>query len=146
MIGVLAAILWALVTATLFTDRSLICENTGSRMSYREWFFGAKTNEEYEASALEVFLKREHPGKLRHRWNSYRGTGFGLLMTSHGHGRPGAILDPDKEMLDSYVHSLSDEQRLGLYRDFSMGDERVVEERVERIYHFFLKRSPSPVR
>ena len=121
-----------------YTDRAYICENTGSRKGYREWFFGAQTNRWYRASELELFFIDQHPKKLQHRWTSYGGTGSSLIpfMKSHGHGSPGLILSPTQEMFDSYVRSLSSEKRLELYHDLSSADDDAISSWVESIYEY----------
>ena len=128
--------LWAATMLITYTDRGYICENTGSRKGYREWFFGAKTNRWYHESELERFVETEYSEMLRHRWTSYRGTGRSLIpvWTSRCHGRPGPILQPTRDMLDSYVQSLSNEQRLELYQVFCSGDSESIQESVEMIF------------
>ncbi len=121
---------------TAYTDRAYICENTGSRHGCREWFFGIKTKVWYHESALERFLKSENPQILRHRWTSYNGTGYSLIpvMKSFGHGRPGLILTPSREMLDDYVLSLSREDRLELYHVFCSADDDLIKDHVQYIF------------
>ena len=60
------------------------------------------------------------------------------MMISCGHGSPGPILSIDQAMLDSYVESLSSEQRLELYQNFVSEDEAVIESRIERVIDFVL--------
>ena len=131
---------WAATMFIAYRDWGFICENTGSRMSYREWFFGARTSEQYHASALEVFLRKEYPEKVQHRWTSYRGTGRSLIpgVVLRGHGSPGPILDLGQEMFDAYVNSLSSKQRLDLYDELCRGDEDVIQERIVQIRRFSL--------
>ena len=137
--AVVAIFVAALIAATTFiayTDRSYICENTGSRKGCREWFFRTKTNEWYKKSELEEFLETKYPQRLRHRWTSYAGDGYSLIpgMISRGHGRPGPILMIDRVTLNEYVMELTDDQKLELYEVFSSADEDVVEAAVEAIY------------
>ena len=103
------------------TDRAYICENTGSKKGYREWFFGSHTNEWYRKSELERFMEVTHPNLLKHRWTSYLGDGRSLIpvMQSRSHGKLGPILSLNSESLDKHVSSLSDNQRLELYRTFA---------------------------
>ena len=105
VITLFGGVLWVATMRIAYTDRGYICENTGSRMGYREWFFGIKTNEWYYESELERFMEARHPAELQHRWTSYRGTGSSLIpvMKSYGHGRPGLIVTPTRERFDEYV-------------------------------------------
>ena len=117
------------------TDRSYICENTGSKKGHREWIFGAHTNNWYRKSELERFMEISHPNLLKHSWTSFAGDGRSLipLTISRGHGRPGPILSLDSELLDQHVSSLSDAQRLELYQIFSNGSKNDIRLKVESI-------------
>jgi hypothetical protein len=101
--GTILVALWASTMLIAVTDRAYICENTGSRKGYREWFFGAHTNLWYRKSELERFMEVAHPNLLKHRWTSYMGNGRSLIpfLVSRGHGRPGPILFLDSELLMS---------------------------------------------
>jgi len=137
VITLLGTALWAATMLIAYTDREYICENTGSRKGFREWFYGAKTNVWYQESELERFLKSDHPEMLRHRWTSYRGTGRSLIpfMKSYGHGQPGLILTPTRDMLDGYVQSLSSEQRIELYKIFCSANAESIQGRVDIIFN-----------
>ena len=132
----LGSMLWAATMLIAYTDRAYICEDTGSRKGFREWFYGAKTNVWYQESELECFLESDHPEMLRHRWTSYGGTGRSLIpfLTRRGHGRPGLILTPTRDMLDGYVQSLSSEQRIELYQIFCSDDVDSIREKVDIIF------------
>lgn len=129
----------ALVGSTLciaYTDREFICENTGSRHGYREWFFAARTREWTETSELDRFMQTYHKDRLQHRWTSYRGDGQSLLagVQSKGHGRPGSILMLSPGMLDSHVSGLTDSGKLALYELFASADEKIIRGEVEKIF------------
>lgn len=139
VIGILAAVLvGGLVCSTMFvayTDRGYICENTGSRKGCREWFFGAQTRSWSSKSELEKFMQAAHPDLMVHRWTSYMGTGHSLIpiMQSHGHGRPGPILFLPSPMFDEHVASLSEQERLELYRLFASADADAIKKRINVI-------------
>ena len=133
--GTIVVALWASTMLIAVTDRAYICENTGSRKGYREWFFGAHTNLWYRKSELERFMEVAHPILLKHRWTSYMGNGRSLIpfLVSRGHGRPGPILFLDSELLDEHVSSLSDIQRLELYQTFSNANKDSIRMKIDSI-------------
>ncbi len=133
--GVLLAVFWASAFLIAYTDRGFICENTGSRMGYREWPFGIRTNEWYRESQLEKFMKNSHPEVFEHRWTSYSGRGSSLIpgTVMNGHGRPGPILFLRLEMLDEWVKVSSDHERFTLYQAFSSGNKDMCRSGIDEI-------------
>lgn len=133
--GVLIAAFWASAFLIAYTDRGFICENTGSRMGYREWPFGIRTNEWYRESQLERFIKNSHPEVFEHRWTSYSGRGSSLIpgTVMNGHGRPGPILFLRPEMLDEWIKDSSDHERFTLYRAFSSGNKNVCQSGIDEM-------------
>ena len=125
-----------------YTDRAFICENTGSRYGYREWFFGVHTREWSKTSELDRFMQAKHSDQLSHRWNSYQGDGHSLLdtMLSRGHGRPGPILMLRPGMLDTHVASLTDQEKLALYQLFSSTNKTAIRDKVEMIFENSVER------
>lgn len=119
-----------------YTDREFICENTGSRQGYRDWFFGVRTREWRETSELDRFMRTNYSAQLQHRWTSYRGDGHSLLegVLSRGHGRLGPILMLRSGMLNTHVTRLTGSEKLALYRLFASGDENVIRGEVEKIH------------
>src|SRR6476620_1552899 len=93
----LAAVLVFAILASIFVvyqDRAFLCQNTGSRKGYREWFFGLQTGNWYSPSAVEALMKEKYPRELEYRWTSYAGTGknvygFGIV---YSHGRVGPLI------------------------------------------------------
>jgi hypothetical protein len=133
--GAIIVALWASTMLIAVTDRAYICENTGSRKGYREWFFGAHTNSWYRKSELERFMEAKHSDLLKHRWTSYMGNGRSLIpvMQSCGHGRPGPILFFDSNFLDDHVLSVSDGERLELYRSLSEANKEAIQLKLDSI-------------
>ena len=133
--GAIVVALWASTMLIAVTDRAYICENTGSRKGHREWFFGAHTNLWYRKSELEQFLESKHPDLLKHSWTSYMGNGRSLIpgTQSCGHGRPGPIFFLDSNLFDDHVLSLSDGQRLELYRVFSEANKKAIQMKIDSI-------------
>lgn len=120
-------VLIALATQlTIYRDWSFICQNTGSQKGYREWFFGLTTSDWYERSELEKFIEENHNNKLKFSWVSYKGTGYGLLTKTCGHGRPSNIMFSTKAV-NECVKSLSDSEKLSLYETFKTHDRDKVE-------------------
>lgn len=119
-----------------YTNRAFICENTGSKHGYREWFFGVHAREWTQTSELDRFMQAKHSEQLSHRWTSYKGDGYSLLKTmrSRGHGRPGPLLMLKPGMLDKHVTRLADSEKLALYRLLSSADEKAIRDEVEKIF------------
>jgi len=142
--GAMVAVLAFLLVLTAFpicSDWAFICENTGSRKGYREWFLGLQTNKWYEESKLEDFVKKEYPNEFQHRWTSYQGTGrniFGIAIVRR-HGRPGPILMPI-DWLNGYVDHLDPDQKKGLYDVFKSDDPKEVRNAVDKVGEFVPKK------
>jgi len=144
--GILFALLvvFLLLLGEVCCDVASICENTGSRKGYREWFLGTrtlylgKTGVWYQQSELERFMKAKHPAVLQYRWTSHMGTGRNILgmVISRGHGRPGPILNFSPELLDECVRRLDDAEKKALYDDFSSGNRQRIERAVEKVLCF----------
>lgn len=122
-----AVLIIALCASTFliaYTDSAFICENTGSRMGYREWPLGIRTNEWYRESKLENYIKNSHAEMLQHRWTSYAGRGSSLVpaLVCNGHGRPGPIYFIRPETFDAQVDASSDQERVAIYQALSSGN------------------------
>ncbi len=130
-----AACLLILLPLSVCRDWAFICQNTGSRKGYREWFFGAQTGHWYRQSELELFMATRHPTLLRHKWTSYAGTGKNILgiPVLHGHGRPGPIVLLSPDLLDEHVHHLDEATKKALYDAFASADQDRIQKEVDRI-------------
>lgn len=117
-------------------DRGFIDRNTGSRKGYREWLSGMRTGAWYHESALERFMQTKYPGAYQQRWISYMGTGYNVIggVVSHGHGRPGPIIQLSPDLLNSYCEQASDFDKKALYDAFSSGDDEKVKSAREHIF------------
>ncbi|MGD9419262.1 MAG: hypothetical protein ACQKBU_11125 [Verrucomicrobiales bacterium] len=133
--AVLVVVLWVSCFVIAYTDRGFICENSGSRMGYREWCFGIRTNEWQTTSKLEEFMRDQHPSVFEHRWTSYKGTGRSLIpcVMRRGHGRPGPIMHLPIGLLDERVTALSGPERLAMYEVFSGCDDAACAVLVDRM-------------
>jgi hypothetical protein len=145
VVFLIAVVILAFLASTMciaYTDRAFICENTGSKHGYREWFFGVHTREWTQTSELDRFIQAKHSDQLSHRWTSYRGDGHSLLnvMRSYGHGQPGPILMLWPGMLDKHVTQLTDPEKLALYHLFSSADEKAIHSEVEKIFDNSIER------
>ncbi|MBI3986260.1 MAG: hypothetical protein HY343_05045 [Lentisphaerae bacterium] len=105
----------------VYRDWFFLCENTGAKMGYRQWFFGLRTKHWHQESALEAFMTKEYPSELTNRWTSYSGTGINLFGEAvlFGHGSPGPISRVCGKPLETFLNALSPEAKLDLYRLFA---------------------------
>jgi hypothetical protein len=133
--GIVLVLLCLATSTVVYRDCAFVCENTGSRKGYCESFFGWKTNNWYEASALETFMQEHYPEELKHRWISYMGTGknlFGVAVSSR-HGRPGPILTFPRDMFEYYVHNSDDQKIRSLYELLDTGNVAAIEAKLDQI-------------
>lgn len=107
-----------------YTESSFVCEYTGSRKGYDEWWFGVRTGRWYERSALEEFVRHSHPSELEHSWTSYQGNGktiYGQTIV-RGHGRPGEIFRI-RSFLSEYAADASPDEMKALYDTMRWGSK-----------------------
>jgi hypothetical protein len=124
-------------------EASYVCRNTGSRKGHR-LRFGKQTDEWYNASALDEFMKANHPNELEYDWMTYSVTtrnifGRGL---SAGSGTPSPIFLVEPKLFDDYVRGL-DDAKLQLYRTLKSGDEQAIREIVAEIREWDSKQVPT---
>lgn len=125
-----------LPTVQVYRDWAFICENTGSRNGYRQWLFGLKTGYWYERSPMEEFIQSEAPDALIHRWTSFAGTGKNVFGKSilFGHGRPGAIIQLDHEVLRKWIRK-NDTETVRQFYDLLVSDkQKEIEKQVMEIW------------
>ena len=136
-VGLIAgfALVVVLPAVQVCRDWAFIDRNTGSRKGHRDWSLGWRTGSWYRTSALEVFMRSNHPAELQQQWVSYAGTGrniFGAAML-HGHGRPGPIFLLRPEAIDGYCQAISQDAKRRLYDVLGSGEEAEIREVVEQI-------------
>jgi hypothetical protein len=134
------AVTFVLLNVQVYRDWAFICENTGSRMGYRQWLFGFKTGQWYKQSPLEEFIQSEAPKTLIHRWTSYAGTGkniFGMNIL-YGHGRPGAIIRLDHGILCKWIEQNDAATINQFYNLLISDDQKEIEKRVMEIWEEIL--------
>ena len=89
---------------------------------------------------MEDFIQSEAPDALVHRWTSFAGTGknvFGKAIL-FGHGRPGAIIKLDHEVLRNWIQK-NDAETVRQFYDLLVSDnQKEIEERVAEIWQEFL--------
>ena len=125
-----------LISVPAYRDWAFICENTGSRNGYRQWVFGIKTSRWYKKSPMENFIQSEAPDALVHRWTSFAGTGkniFGKAIL-YGHGRPGAIIQLDHEVLRKWIRKNDTETVRQFYDLLVSDDQKEIEKQVMDIW------------
>lgn len=138
-IACMAALVALLILAIPFPvcrDWAFIDENTASRKGYREWFFGLRTGDWYRPSAVEMFMRAQHPGDLKQRWTSYAGTGrnfFGAKVL-YGHSRPGAIIRVNQHLLKQWFDGLSETEKLAFYNLLVSDDQEAIGRKIDSIY------------
>lgn len=137
LVALIAVIALALVlpAVQVFRDWAFIDRNTGSRKGYRDWSLGWRTGAWYQESALEVFMRSNHPAEFRQDWVSYAGTGRNVFggATLHGHGRPGPIFQLRPEWINDYCRGASNAEKRRLYEVFATGDQAKIRELVDQI-------------
>jgi hypothetical protein len=124
-----------------YRDWAFICENTGSRMGYRAWFFGLHTSHWYHASEVETFIEHQFPKELVHRWTSYAGTGRNIYGAKllFGHGRPGPIYQVREQDLNKWFTTLSPAEKKAFYNLLVHDDREAVKDKVNEIYEDLFK-------
>jgi hypothetical protein len=116
-------------------DWAFIDLNTGSRKGYREWAPGWLSGSWYQESAIEAFMRSEHPSELRQEWVSYVGTGRNIFggATVKGHGRPGPVLSLTPETIDEYCKAVSKPEKRRVYDVLSSGEPSKIRELVQHM-------------
>lgn len=145
-LAALVALALALPPVSICRDRAFIDRHTGSRTGHREWRFGIRSGDWYQASALEAFMRAKHPDDLRQDWVSYAGTERNIFggATLFGHGRPGPIIHLSLEQIAAYCGKASEAEQRRLYDVLSAGEPEAVEVLVRRIAEQSLGQSRTP--
>ena len=135
--GILGLIAAALILSGVefYRDIALLDRNTGSRKGYREWFFSLRTGEWQQDSALEQFMRSQHPDDFQQRWTSYQGTGhngFGRAIL-FSHGRPGPLVTLPIENLNKYCEQTSAAEKKRLYDTFAGDNAAEIQSIVDHI-------------
>ncbi len=115
----------------IYYDYAYVCDYTGSHKGHTEWIFGFTTDETYQESHLEKFLKSNHPEKLQYYWESYAGTGKNIWgqSISFGHGRPAAVtLGTRMIEFNQIIDHLSDQEKLNLVKQLRKRDRDLNDE------------------
>ena len=136
-IGLATALTLALVlpAVQVYRDCAYADRNTGSRKGYREWSLGPRSGSWYKESAIETFMRSNHSDEFQQDWVSYAGTGRNIFggATQFGHSDPGPIIFLQPEEIDRYCRSVSDSEKLRLYRVFASGDREKIRGLVDDI-------------
>ena len=142
-----AVIFMAPYTFLAYRDWSFICENTGSHMGYREWFFGLQTRQWYRTSEVEAFMKAHFPNDLEHSWTSYAGTGRNIFggKLLHGHARPGPIFHLREKDLNRWFATLSDQDKRAFYDLLVKDDAETIKGKVDAIYEDLFASPRNPL-
>jgi len=122
-------------------DWAFICENTGSQKGYRQWTFGPKTGLWYKKSLLEECIQSQAPDALVHRWTSYAGTGKNVLgiPVLFGHGRPGAVLWINPDILSRWIKHNDPATIRQLYDLLVSDDQAAIKKRLMEIKEEVIK-------
>jgi hypothetical protein len=127
------ALLFISVTFVCYRDWAFLCENTGSHMGYREWWFGLRTKPWHQRSAVEAYIQENYPDELAHRWTSYAGTGKNIYggKLLHGHGRPGPLKHLKLDHLNRSFTAMSDTDKKAFYDLLVSADNAAIEAKVD---------------
>jgi hypothetical protein len=133
---VFATLAMVLPALQVCRDWAYIDQNSGSRKGYRDWSLGWRSGSWHRASAVEAFMRSNHPAEFHQDWVSYAGTGRNLFGGAilRGHGRPGPILSLKPELIDDYCRSASETEKRRLYDVFKSRDREKIQEVVDEIY------------
>lgn len=142
---VVVALALVLPAVQVCRDWAFIDRNTGSRKGYRDWLFGWRTGSWYQESAIEAFMRSNHPGEFRQDWVSYAGTGRNVFggATLSGHGRPGLIVLLKAEAIADYCRSASETEKRRLYDVFASGDAEKIRELADHISKTIMTAEPE---
>ena len=147
VVGLLVVVALALVlpAVQVCRDWAFVDRNTGSRKGYRDWFLGWRTSSWYQESAIETFMRSNHPAEFRQDWVSYAGTGRNIFggATLHGHGRPGPIVLLKPEVVADYCRSASETEKRRLYDVFASGDGEKIRELADHISETIMTAKPE---
>lgn len=121
--GLIALVILFMGAALIFpveikTRHSFICDVTGSRYGYTEWFFGGRTSNWYEKTELEKFVEEKHPTELQHRWSTQGNTGkdiFGRNIVFRCGPRP-PLLRLSPPLIADYCFKASDKEKFETYQ------------------------------
>jgi hypothetical protein len=134
--GVLAIlVLWAIWGIPIYSSTLYFDESTGSEKTIRQLWTGRIVSTSYRESALEAFMRANHPEELKQRWcflgkSEFNIFGDGLSAAS---GLTPASYTFSSGFFDDYCRRNSDEENLMLYRKISAGDEEEIEALVGEI-------------
>jgi hypothetical protein len=117
----------------VYCDRYLICSNTGSRESYREWMFGIKTRHHYTKSPLEEYMETHYPNALVHRWKIYASTIKNTFSKVFEDGDPGAVFKMDHRILRIWIQHNDSKSIRELHDLFVSDDQEKIKKRVMEI-------------
>jgi hypothetical protein len=133
--GMLLVLALVALATPFYCDRGYICNLTGSRKGYREWFFGMETGHWQKESALDAFMQEHYSKELRHQWIDYEGTGRNIFgwAVSRAHGSPGYIIVLPESTLDAYVQKNSERENKALYDLLTTGDENSIRAKLDQI-------------
>lgn len=138
--------LWA-VTQVAYRDWGFVCNNTGSRKGYREWFFGTQTGHWYKPSPLETFMLTNAPGRLQYNWVSSMGTGHNIYggKVLFGHGRPGPVMHFRHQEMAEWFALIDHREKLAFYDLLVSGNKEAISCKIDAIYDHLVERaSTSP--
>lgn len=141
VIATLAVAVFGVPVIPVCRDWGYICEYTGSRKGYRQWWLGIRTGAWYKESALETFMQRNFAGELEHRWTSYAGTGrniFGQAVLV-GHGMPGPIRELPPDILAAYSTNASPSEIKQLYDIMKSGSDADKKAKAQQVWERVLQ-------
>lgn len=133
--GIVVMAIVAVIPLQVCRDYTFICENTVSRMGYRQWCVGLQSGQWRRESRLEQFMRRQQPSELAHRWTFVSGAGKNLVgwtgLREDGFLRLNVAMHLD--WFDSYVDTLDDAGKLELYRVLASGDPNAIKAEEKKI-------------
>lgn len=127
------SVMVVLLPVEVCVDRAFIDQCTGSRRGGREWVFGVTNNQWYWESPLEIFIRQRFPSELEQRWVCYAGNGRDIygLRTSMGHGRPGPVINIDRNLFLIWFRDNTDSEKKALYDTLRRADRDAMRKAVD---------------
>ena len=125
----------------LKTENVWMCSITGSKKSNIVWIAGITTNQQKEASCLEIWMKKKNK-EIKNNWIKIVGNKKSLLgISSHEHSRAPAIYYFKDNLLQQFLNNSSDYEINNLIKVLSYASRKEQEELVDQLLEITLNKT-----